>query len=130
MRTCCDLLVLAMQAAVPERGLEDVVERGLDPIIRNVVFADEAEDRRVERRDVTLPIRKGALAILGLLVGDLGEGPRRGVVDDIFDKLVEVAADAGAHAGQQRRDQLHETALHLARAEIVDERFPVAPLLG
>ena len=85
---------------MPEGGLEDVVERGLDSIVRDVVFADEAEDRRVEGRDVTLPVREGALAIFGLFVSDLGKSPGRGVVDDIFDELIEVAADPGAHARQ------------------------------
>ena len=40
------------------------------------------------------------------------------------------AADSRAHARQERGDELHEAAFHIARAEIVDERFPVLALPG
>jgi hypothetical protein len=91
---------------VPERGLQDVVQCGFDPGVRDIVFADEAEDRGVERRDVPLPIGKSAIAILGLLIRDFGKRPCRRVVDDILHQVVEVAAHAGMHARKQGPDQL------------------------
>jgi len=75
-----------------------------------------------------LPIRKGTFAIFGALVRYFWEGPRRGVVRDIVNKLIQVTTDLGFHAGQQCRDELRQPTLHIASAEIIDESFPVAPL--
>ena len=82
---------------MPQRGLKDVVERRLDALVGDVVLPDEAEDRRVERCDVPFPIGERALAVLGPFVGNFGEAPGGRVVDDIFDELIEVAANARAH---------------------------------
>jgi hypothetical protein len=100
-----NLPVLAQQAAVPQRGLKDVVERDLDPFIGYVVLTNEAEDSGIERRDVPFPFGKGAFSVLRLFVGDLWEGPRGSIVDDIIDELIEITADARAHPGQQHCHQ-------------------------
>ena len=124
-----DLLVLSQQAALPERGLENIVQRSFYPLIWNVALADQAEDGRIERCYVPLPIGKGAGAIVDLLIRDLRKCPGRSVVDDIIDELIEVAADTCVHALQKRPNQKRQATFHVSRAEIVDERFPVASLL-
>ena len=55
---------MSQQAALPERGLENIVQRSFYPLIWNVALADQAEDGRIERCYVPLPIGKGARAIV------------------------------------------------------------------
>ena len=107
--------------------LEDVIQRGLDTVIRDIIVADQAQDCGIKRSDVSFPYRKRALSILGGLHRHLGEGPRLSVVRHIFYKLREISADAGAHSSKQRHHELNKSALHLSSAHIGDERFPVVP---
>jgi hypothetical protein len=67
------LFVLTQNAPVPEGGLEDVVQRSLDSLVKDVIFADQAENGRVERRDMPLPLSERPLPIVRLLVRDLRE---------------------------------------------------------
>ena len=51
------------------------MEGRLDALIGNVVFPDEAQDRRIERCDMSFPIGERAFAFFGLLVCDFRESP-------------------------------------------------------
>lgn len=64
---------------------------------REVALPDKAEDGGIKRRNVAFPFGQSALPVFRLFIGDLGEYPGGGVVDDIVAEQVEVSVDARAH---------------------------------
>ncbi len=89
---CFHFVLTAVETPFPERGLQDVVESRRDVGVGDVVFPYQAQDRRVQRREIDVPVRQSLLPIFGLLSRDLWKGPCLGVVDDIVDELIETAA--------------------------------------
>ena len=72
------MLFYAKQATLPERRLEDVVERGLNLVVGHIDLANETEDGGVEGRHMALPLVERPFAFVGLFAGD-SAGPCRGV---------------------------------------------------